>query len=75
MVKPVLYYTLKHLGAPMLTQQEKIERLQMAIALLQDADTGIQTALGNTEACYDIHCAIESVIDDVQDAINAKEQA
>jgi len=59
----------------MLTKQEKIERLQMAIALLQDADAGIQTALGDTEACYEIHCAIESVIDDVQDAIDAKEQA
>jgi len=59
----------------MLTNKEKLERLQMAIALLQDADAGIQTALGDTEACHDIHCAIESVIDDVQDAINAKEQA
>jgi hypothetical protein len=59
----------------MLTKQEKIERLQMSIALLQDADAGIQTALGDTEACFEIHCAIESLIDDVQDAIDAKEQA
>jgi len=57
----------------MLTKQDKIERLQMAIALLQDADAGIQTALGDTAACYEIHCAIESLIDDVQDAIDAKE--
>ena len=59
----------------MLTNKEKIERLEMAIALLQDADAGIQTALGDTEACYDIHCAIENLIDDVQDAISAKETA
>jgi hypothetical protein len=57
----------------MLTKQDKIERLQMAMALLQDADAGIQTALGDTEACYDIHCAIESLIDHVQDAIDAQE--
>jgi hypothetical protein len=57
----------------MLTNKEKIERLEMAIALLQDADAGIQTALGDTEACYDIHCAIENLIDDIRDAIDAKE--
>jgi hypothetical protein len=59
----------------MQTQQEKLNRLKMAIALLMDADAGIQTALGDTEACYDIHCAIESVIDDIRDAIDAKETA
>jgi hypothetical protein len=57
----------------MQTQQEKLNRLKMAIALLQDADAGIQTALGDTEACYDIHCAIENVIDDVRDAIDTLE--
>jgi hypothetical protein len=57
----------------MLTKQDKIERLQMAIALLQDVDAGIQTALGDTEACYDLHCAIEGLIDAVQDAIDAQE--
>ena len=58
----------------MLTKQDKIELLQMTIALLQDVDAGIQTALGDTEACYDLHCAIEGLIDDVQDAIDAQEQ-
>ena len=58
-----------------LTTQEKIERLYMAIALIQDADAGIQTALGDTEECYDLHCGFESLIDDIRDAIDAKEQA
>ena len=56
-----------------LTAKEKMERLEMAIALLHDADAMMQAALGDTEACYDIHCAIESVIDDVRDAIDTLE--
>jgi hypothetical protein len=59
----------------MLTAQEKIERLYMAIALLQDADAGVQTALGDTEECYDLHCGFEALIDDIRDAIDAKETA
>jgi hypothetical protein len=58
-----------------LTTQEKIERLYMAIALLQDADAGVQAALGDTEECYDLHCGFERLIDDIRDAIDAKEQA
>jgi len=57
----------------MLTQKEKIERLQMAIALIQDADAGVQTALGNTEECYDLHNACEALIDDIQDALETIE--
>ena len=57
----------------MLTKQDKIELLQMTIALLQDVDAGIQTALGDTEASA-FHYAIEGLIDDVQDAIDAQEQ-
>ena len=53
----------------MLTTQQKIERLEMAIALLQDADAGMQTALGDTEECYDLHNALENVADDLQDII------
>ena len=58
-----------------LTTQEKIERLYMAIALLQDADAGVQAALGDTEECYDLHCGFEALIDDIRDAIDAKEEA
>ena len=58
----------------MLTTQEKIERLYMAIALMHDADAGIQTALGDTEECFDLHCGIESMIDDIQDVLTRLEQ-
>jgi hypothetical protein len=57
----------------MLTQQEKIERLYMAIALIQDADAGIQAALGDTEECFELHCGFESMIDDVRDVIDILE--
>ena len=57
----------------MLTTQEKIERLYMAIALIQDADAGVQTALGDTEECFDLHCGFEALIDDVRDTIDAME--
>ena len=56
-----------------LTAQEKIERLEMAIALIQDADAGIQTALGDTEECYDLHCGCESLIDDIRDTLDTLE--
>ena len=57
----------------MLTQQEKIERLYMAIALIQDADAGVQAALGDTEECFELHCGFESMIDDVRDVIDILE--
>ena len=57
----------------MLTTQEKIERLYMAIALIHDADAGIQTALGDTEECFELHCGIESLVDDVRDVIDRLE--
>lgn len=50
----------------MLTHKEKIERLEMAIALLQDADAGIQAALGASDNCYEIHNAIEDTIELVE---------
>jgi hypothetical protein len=57
----------------MLTTQEKIERLYMAIALIHDADAGIQAALGDTEECFELHCGIESLVDDVRDVIDILE--
>jgi hypothetical protein len=57
----------------MLTTQEKIERLYMAIALIHDADAGIQTALGDTDECYDLHCGCEALVDDIRDAIDILE--
>ena len=58
----------------MLTAQEKIERLEMAIALLRDADAGVQAALGDTEECFDLHCGIESMIDEVQEVLTRMEK-
>jgi hypothetical protein len=57
----------------MLTTQEKIERLYMAIALIDDADAGIQTALGDTDECYDLHCGCEALKDDIRDALDILE--
>jgi hypothetical protein len=53
----------------MLTNKEKRERLEMAIALLNDADAMIQAALGASDECYEIHNAIEEVIDEVTDKL------
>ena len=53
----------------MLTDKEKRERLEMAIALLQDADAMIQAALGANDECYEMHNAIEEVIDEVTDRL------
>jgi len=50
----------------MLTAKQKIERLEMAIALLNDADVGIQAALGASDNCYEIHNAIEDTIELVE---------
>ena len=55
----------------MLTAKEKADKLREAIALLMDVDALVQTALGDTDVCYDTHCQIEELIDeltaDVQD--------
>ena len=54
----------------MLTAKEKQERLEMAIALLHDADAMMQAALGDTEECFDLHCGIESMADDIQEVLD-----
>jgi hypothetical protein len=53
----------------MLTKQEKLDRLRMAWALLHDADAGMQTALGDTEECYDLHCAIEDIAESLEEIV------
>lgn len=58
-----------------ITQEARVQRLEMAIALLQDADASMQTALGATEECFELHCAIENVSEEIQtilDRINAE---
>ena len=44
----------------------KAHKLQEAIALLMDADNCMQTALGDTEDCYELHCALEDIKDTLE---------
>ena len=48
------------------TAKQKAQKLQEAIALLQDADACMQAALGASDVCYDTHCAIQNIIDDLE---------
>ena len=50
----------------MLTNKEKAERLQMCIALLEDVDAMQQTALGDSDVCYDNHTRIQDLIFDFE---------
>ena len=63
----------------MLTAQQKILKLQEAIALLQDADAIQQAALGDSDVCYDNHNRIQGIIEDFEEDIQnfrlAEEQA
>lgn len=55
----------------MLTQKERIEKLEMAVALLNDADAMMQAAMGASDECYETHCAIECAADDIIDMITS----
>ena len=61
----------------MLTPAIKIEKLQEAIALLQDVDALQQVGLADSdgEASYEIHNVIQDVIGDLEEAIDALEEA
>ena len=50
----------------LVTVKQKTDKLREAIALLMDADACIQSALGATDSCYDTHCGIEEIIDDLR---------
>jgi hypothetical protein len=50
----------------MLSNKEKVERLQMCIALLEDVDAMQQAALGDSDVCYDNHCRIADMIFDFE---------
>ena len=45
----------------------KAQKLQEAIALLMDADNCMQTALGDTEDCYELHNALEDIQDTLKE--------
>jgi hypothetical protein len=50
----------------MLTAKQKADKLREAMDLLQDADALIQEALGATDVCYDTHCCIEDLVEDLR---------
>ena len=49
----------------MLTVLQK-QLLQEAVDKLHEADALVQQALGATDSCYDTHCGIEELIDDLR---------
>jgi hypothetical protein len=49
----------------MLTAKEKFERLEMVVALLQDADAMLQGTLGASDECYELHNAIENIAEEI----------
>lgn len=44
----------------------QVKLLQEAIAKLHEADALVQEALGATDACYDIHCGIQELVDELE---------
>jgi hypothetical protein len=54
----------------MLTAKQK-QLLQQAVDKLHEADALMQEALGHSEECYDLHCGIESMADDIAEYAEA----
>ena len=50
----------------MLTDQEKLQRLQDCVALLQDVDAMQQAALGSSDVCYANHNKLQELIEDFE---------
>ena len=40
----------------------KAQKLQEAIALINEADSLMQEALGASDECYDLHCGLEDIV-------------
>lgn len=49
----------------MLSNIGKANKLQEAINKLHEADALMQEALGASDECFDLHCGIESIADDL----------
>ena len=45
------------------------ELMLKAVELLNEADALVQEALGASDECYEMHCAIEDVADNLLDVI------
>jgi len=50
----------------MLTAKQKAAKLREAMELLEDADALIQDALGDSDVCYETHCRIEDIVEDLR---------
>ena len=53
--------------------ETKKQRLEMVVALLQDADAMLQGVLGASDECYELHNAIENVAEEVEELIKQLE--
>ena len=53
----------------MLTDKQRADKLREAINLMHDADALMQEALGDTDLCYETHCGIESLIEDLREDV------
>lgn len=49
-----------------LTLAEKAECLEMCVAMLRDVDAMQQSALGDSDVCYDNHNRIQDMISDFE---------
>lgn len=60
----------------MLTNAQKVARLEMCVAMLQDVDAMQQAAMGDSDICYANHNKIQDLIEDFEtDIEELKEQA
>ena len=57
----------------MLTNSEKIERLKMCIAMLEDVDAMQQVALGDSDVCYANHNKLQDLIEDFEADVESLE--
>ena len=53
----------------MLTDKQRAEKLREAINLMLDADALMQEALGDTDLCFETHCGIESLVEDLREDV------
>ena len=57
-----------------MTVNAKIVKLNKVMDLLNQADVLLQKALGASDECYEMHNAIENVMDDVCDVIRTLDE-
>ena len=58
-----------------MTVNAKIVKLNKVMDLLNQADCVLQEALGASDECYEMHNAIENVMDEVCDVIRTVDEA